>query len=670
MRLLKFPVLSITISFAIGIFINHFFEPPFYSLLIVTSLLFINFIVAFFRSRQILFQDVVFGVSCYLFVSSIGAFTHYLHSEINFKNHYSNYISNDKSEVIGTISSILKPSQKYNRYIVNVKEYEHKKVVGKLLLYQLKSDEVILKTSQTIWIFKEIKPTLQTINPYQFDYSKYLEKQNIYHLVYCNTTDIITIGTTKNFEYHLQQLRDKLSESFSIHHFSEKQKAIVDALLFGQRLFMDKETTNNYSKAGVIHILAISGLHIGILFAFLSFLLQPLGRFMFGKLLKLIIILAFLWIFALITGMPASVTRAVTLFSFISIGNYFNQQNSVFNAVGVSALILLIFNPNFLFDIGFQLSYAAVISILLFQPFYKKFYFSKNIISTYFVDIVLVSLAAQIGVLPLSLYYFNQLPMLFLVANIVVIPLASFVLIFGSITLFFNFVFQPIAIFIGKLLAYVITEMNRYIAFISKVENGIIENISFTALLALSMYLIIIAFIYWLYNLKWYSFRNLIFTFLLFQMLYIFIKWDANTSTELVIFNSKKTLLSNKENSDLKIVTNYKEANGSMINDYARGSFSDEIEIIPVKNCISFQDKRILVIDSFSIYKTKLKPHVVFLCQSPKVNLERIIKEVKPKVIVADNSNPLYKLKAWKITCEKEKIPFHATAEKGFYRLK
>ena len=454
------------------------------------------------------------------------------------------------------------------------------------------------------------------------------------------------------------------------HDFSAIQKSILDALLFGQRTFMDSETTTNYSKAGVIHILAISGLHIGILYFFLAFLLKPIDKFKNGKYLKLVLIISVLWIFAFITGLPASVTRAVTLFTFISIGASFKQQNNIFNAVAVSAILLLIFNPNFIFDVGFQLSYAAVISILLFQPFYKKFYFTKNKIGVYFIDIVLVSLAAQVGVLPLSLYYFNQLPLLFLVANIIVIPLASFVLIAGMITLMLNFIYEPLAMLIGKMIRYAINGMNQYIAMIAKVENGIIENISFTVFLTFIFYIIILSFVYWLYNLKWSSFRNLATVMILFQLAYFITKWNENNKTELVVFNSKKTLVSTKNNNNLSIFTDDSEQNTRFIKDYKRGIFNDRSKVTTLPNCISFQNKRILVIDSFSIYKTSLRADIIVLTQSPRINLDRLIKEIKPTLIIADNSNPFYKIEYWKATCEQEKIPFHATAEKGFYRLK
>lgn len=670
MKLFKFPIITITISFAFGILLDYFFKPSFNLLLVIVTTVFFTFLITFIRSNKKLFQDTFFGMSCYLLALSVGAFSHYFHSENNYQNHYAKHLTNEKNEIQGTISSLLKPSEKYNKYIVTITTCNVEKTIGKILLYHKKTDSLALEIGHTIWMYKELHAASKSLNPYQFDYSRYLENQNIFHQVYCNENEIVVYGVIKNFDYYLQKLRTKLSGSFASHHFTSNQKSILDALLFGQRTFMDTETTANYSKAGVIHILAISGLHIGILYFFLAFLFKPLDKYSKGKIIKLILIIGILWVFAFITGLPASVTRAVTLFTFISIGKSLKQQNNIFNAVAVSALLLLIFNPNFIFDVGFQLSYAAVISILLFQPFYEKFYFTKNRAGVYFTDIVLVSLAAQVGVLPLSLYYFNQLPLLFLIANIVIIPLASFVLIAGMITLILNFMFQPLAIMLGKMISYAINWMNQYIAMIAKVENGIIENISFTVLLTFILYCIVFAFIYWLYNVKYSTFKNVVVAIIMFQLVYIATKWNENSDTELVVFNSKKTLVSIKNNKSIIFLTNYKESNSRFIMDYTRGAFNDKNKTIVLQNCMSYDNKRILVVDSFSIYKTSLKPDIVLLTQGPKINLERLIKELKPNQIIADNSNPFYKIKEWEETCNKEKIPFHATAEKGFYRLK
>jgi competence protein ComEC len=538
-----------------------------------------------------------------------------------------------------------------------------------MLLYVPKINTTKLSTGDEIWLKNSVYPIPKAFNPYQFDYANYLEKQNVYHQIYTRENQIKIIQTHKNFDFYIEKLRNNLSKSFDIHHFEPKTKAIIDALILGQRLELDKETIADYSNAGVIHILAISGLHISIIYFFIVFLLKPLKRVRFGAEIQLLIVLAILWLFAFLTGLPASVTRAVTLFSFISIGNYFNQPKAIYNALAISAFLILLVNPNAIFDVGFQLSYAAVLSIVLFQPFYKKFYFTENKIGIYFIDTILVSLAAQIGVLPLSLYYFNQLPLLFLLANLIIIPLSSLVLIVGIVILPLNYVFPSIALFLGNILEYSIQFMNNYIHWIAQFKSGIITNISFSGWLTFSMYLIIIALIYGLYHAKAKNVKYILLSILIFQCSYITVKWNENHRSELVIFNEKATLIGIKNHKNVIAFSDAPEHNYATLNHYKRGTFSDSLEVFSLKNTISFKNKRILVVDSLGIYKTSIRPDIIVLTQNPKINLLRLIHDVSPKVIIADKSNYKNSIKRWETTCRKEKIPFHAIAKKGFYKL-
>lgn len=628
------------------------------------------FCFLFWKSKKALLQNTLFGIATYLLAFTLGMMSFYIHSDLNSKNHYSKKSFEETNSIRAIVSTTLKPNEKYNKYFITLSHFNDSIASGQLLLYVPKTNNETLHCGDEIWLNNAVYPVPKAFNPYQFDYSKYLEKQNVFHQIYTNENQIKIIQTHKTIDFYIETLRNNLSKSFDIHHFEPKTKAIIDALILGQRLELDKETIADYSNAGVIHILAISGLHISIIYFFIVFLLKPLKRVRFGAEIQLLIVLGILWLFALLTGLPASVTRAVTLFSFISIGNYFNQPKAIYNALAISAFLILLVKPNAIFDIGFQLSYAAVLSIVLFQPFYKKFYFSENKIAIYFTDTVLVSLAAQIGVLPLSLYYFNQLPLLFLLANLVIIPLSSLVLIVGIIILPLNYVLPSIAIFLGKILEFSIQFMNDYIHWIAQFKSGIITNISFSGWLTFSLYLVIIAFVYWLYHAKAKNVKYILGTLLLFQLSYISIKWSENNSSELVIFNEKSTLIGIKNQNNVMAFSDIPENHNITLNHYTRGTFSDSLRIFPMQNAISFQEKRILVIDSLGIYKTSIHPEIIVLTQNPKINLSRLIHEIKPKKIIADKSNYKKTLKVWEATCRKEKIPFHAIAEKGFYRLK
>ena len=670
MKVFKFPLLTITISFAIGIIAEFHLQWSFQTLVILLFSFLGIFSFLFWKSKKALLQNSLFGIATYLLAFTLGMMSFYIHSDLNSKQHYSKKSFEETNSIRAIVTTTLKPNEKYHKYFISLSHFNDSIASGKLLLYVPKSNIETLHSGDEIWLNNTVYPIPKAFNPFQFDYSKYLEKQNVFHQIYTQENQIKIIQRHKTLDFYIENLRNNLSKSFEIHHFEPKTKAIIDALILGQRLELDKETIADYSNAGVIHILAISGLHISIIYFFIVFLLKPLKRVKFGAEIQLLIVLAILWLFALLTGLPASVTRAVTLFSFISIGNYFNQPKAIYNALAISAFLILLVKPNAIFDIGFQLSYAAVLSIVLFQPFYKKFYFSENKIAVYFTDTILVSLAAQIGVLPLSLYYFNQLPLLFLLANLVIIPLSSLVLIIGIVILPLNYVLPTVAVFLGKILEFSIQFMNDYIHWIAQFKSGIITNISFSGWLTFTMYLVIVAFIYWMYHTKVRNIKYILASILLFQLSYISVKWNENQGSELVIFNEKSTLIGIKNQNSVIAFTDIPENHNTTLNHYTRGTFSDSLRIFPMQNAISFQNKRILVVDSLGIYKTSIPPEIIILTQNPKINLSRLIHKIKPKVIIADKSNYKNIVKRWEATCRKEKIPFHAIAEKGFYRLK
>ena len=667
MKALKFPLIPILPCLALGIITNFLLRLDLNFIILGLALLFICFTVLL-KLPKTRNEPFYFGLTTYLIAFQIGTLLFFTHFEPNKETHYSKVITNDVCLMEGTIQNETKPSATKNKFIVNINALNGKETTGKFLLYFPKEATTNLIPGDEITLKSKLYPIKGSFNAYQFDYAKYMEKQNIFHQVYGVDKDITIVQQTKNLNYYLYTFRKKLSAVFNIQNFDAKTHAVLNALLFGQRILLDPETIAAYSNAGVIHILAISGLHVGIFFLILNFLLQPLNRHRKGKLIKLLLILAFLWSFALISGLSASVTRAVIMFSILATGKHYNQQNNTLNTVAFSALLLLCYNPNYIFDVGFQLSYAAVISIVLLNPFFKYFYFTKNKIVKYSLDIVFVSLAAQIGVLPLSIYYFNQFPVLFLVANIIVIPLTTIILFTGLATLIITPFSMQIALLLGKIISMIIEWMNMYITWISKFELSI-KNISFTATLCFLAYLTIFFFIYLLYHKKSQNLKYLLASVLVFQLTYFYTKIKENNSEELIVFNSKYSLVTIKESNKISALTNTSEENIANISNYKRGTFTEEVFVEALENILLFKDTKILVIDSLATYKLSQKPDIIILTQGTRVNLERVLQVNTPKIVIADNSNSKYKVENWKKTCLKKKIPFHSTYEKGLYKI-
>lgn len=211
----------------------------------------------------------------------------------------------------------------------------------------------------------------------------------------------------------------------------DDSKALIMALVLGTKKELSDKRIQQYQRAGAMHLLAISGLHIGIVLLLLRFIVAPLKRIRYGTFLAAVLPIALLWCFALITGASSSVIRAVTMFSFLQIGLALKRNNIRIQGVWVSFVVLLFVQPRLLFDVGFQLSYAAVFGIVWMMPYWQRLFVKKHPLVRYVAVLIGLGSIAQLSVLPLSLYYFHQFPLLFWLSNLVLVPFLGIIIMFG-----------------------------------------------------------------------------------------------------------------------------------------------------------------------------------------------------------------------------------------------
>ena len=369
--------------------------------------------------------------------------------------------------------------------------------------------------------------------------------------------------------------------------------------------------------------------------------------------------------------MSPSVIRSVVMFSFLAIGMYYKRETNIYHTLLVSMFLILFIKPSFIYDIGFQLSYLALFFIIWLQPIFKELWKPKNKILSYFWDIVTVSFAAQIGTLPLSLYYFHQFPGLFLLTNVLILFLVGVIMIFGVMTMLLAIIgFVPQIVV--KILELLIQTLNSIIHWVASFDSFIFRNISFNQLMMWSFYLLIITFFIFI---KTKSYRNLLATItsvILLQSTFIYNKINSEASSEGIVFNVRKNNLITERNGQKVLIY----ANDSIINNlstnlgiqsYLMGNFSTIAAAKPIDNLMYINSKKVLIIDSSAIFLKNIKPDVLIITNSPKLNLDRVLETVTPKIVVVDGSNFKSYSKLWEATCRKRKIPFHNTHEKGFY---
>jgi competence protein ComEC len=589
-------------------------------------------------------------------------------------NHYSNseYNANEKSLVKGIISDKLKPNQFSYKYFMEVESVNKQETKGKLLIILNKKNAAKqFEIGDIILVNAELKPIIKPHNPNQFDYAAYLEKKDVFDQLYLENNNFKVIGQDKSLNFSLEKTRNKVVAFFENEKIPTDRINIIKALFIGQRQNLEKETVDNYSKSGAIHILAISGLHIGILLYFFKTLLKPIERIRYGRIITPILLILILWSFALLSGLSASVVRAVTMFTFVSIGMYMNRETNIYNTLGSSILILLLFKPNFIFDVGFQLSYCAVFSIVTIQPLLSKLWSPKNKIIGYFYDILTVSFAAQIGVLPLSIYYFHQFPGLFFVTNLVIIPLLTLILMTGMISILLSVMGIYFSLLV-KFLSELIGLMNDYVNFVSSFEQFIIKDIPFNYYILFASLLTIISIIVFVKKPTSKGIILALVTIFIFQISIIGSKEFHKNQNEFIIFQyPKKTILASKENNSIVLHSNDSLVNSNyVIKNYIQNNFGKIDSISPLQNVYFINKKKILIIDEKGIYQLPHKPEIVMLTQSPKINFERLLSDINPELVIADGSNYKSLIEVWKKTCQQKNIPFHSTSEKGYYRIR
>jgi competence protein ComEC len=673
MKVIKFPTILITTYLILGILVSNEIKPDFYSSLLFVLAAFVPFIISFYLLRTKSKLQVGFGISTYILAFTIGLFLFALHYPKNQASHYSNsvYQAAENNLVIGVISEKLKPNPFSFKYFIEIESINEKATKGKLLVILNKKDaEKEFEIGDKILANAIIKPIIRPHNPYQFDYATYLEKKDVFDQLYLENQNYKVIAKQENFNFQLEKTRNKVVAFFENENIPTERINIIKALFLGQRQNIEQETLDNYSKSGAIHILAISGLHIGILLYFFKALLKPIERIKYGRVITPFLLIAILWSFALLSGLSASVVRAVTMFTFVSIGMYMNREINIYNTLGSSILILLLFKPNFIFDVGFQLSYCAVFSIVTIQPLLSKLWTPKNKIIGYFYDILTVSFAAQIGVLPLSIYYFHQFPGLFFITNLVIIPLLTLILITGMVSILLS-VFSIYLSFLVEFLSELIGFMNNYVGYVSSFEQFIIKDIPFNSLILLSSLFAIICIILYIKKPTSIGITLALITILVFQLSIIGSLVFHRTQNEFIIFQyPKKTILASKENNSIFLHSNDSLVNSNyVVKNYIQNNFGTIDSIVPLQNVYLIKKTKLLVIDEKGIYKLPEKPDIVLLTQSPKINFERLLTELEPKIIIADGSNYKNLIEIWEKTCLKKNIPFHSTSEKGYYRI-
>lgn len=475
-----YPFVRITIAFAFGIAASVFL-PAYQNLIFLLLLLSLLFLTSsyLFKKEWFLNANWIFGLILVLLSFTLG-YARLVFAQQDVKHVF----FAEDSKVLAYRAIVATQSIQKGKYfrstvrINSVLDSIWKPTSYKINLY-VKSgfqpfnygDEILIKGTP-----KQLKDPK---NPDEFNYKRYLTFLTVYqqHFTDSSKTKVLSSGNGNVLITKSLALRNRFSALLEKHINEPNELAIAKALLLGNKDELTDEVKTVYAASGAMHVLAVSGLHVGIIYFVILFVLKLVPNQYRKEWLVAVIAIPLLWSYAFITGLSPSVLRAVTLFSIIAIGNSMNRRSSMVNMLAVSAFILLIFNPYLLMQVGFQLSYIAVLGIIFIYPQIRKLLMPSRRIWIFFWDVTSISIAAQLATFPLSILYFHRFPPYFLVSNMIVIPAATLIVCVGIAFFSVSWISTTLAGLLGAFLAIIIKTVNVVLAFIYHLPGSDLNNI-------------------------------------------------------------------------------------------------------------------------------------------------------------------------------------------------
>ncbi|MGI8635559.1 MAG: ComEC/Rec2 family competence protein, partial [Segetibacter sp.] len=421
----------------------------------------------------------------------VGAIMVYKQDISNKKNWIGNYINDTNALLVTLNEPLIEKAKTYKAEAtieaVNIRG-EWKDVAGEMLVYFSKDNIPKLNYGSQVIFYKPLQRIKNAGNPGGFDYEKYNAFKGVFHQVFLKSNEYRVANTSNGngLKEWLFGVRFWVIQKLQQYVGGEKEAGVAEALLIGYRDDLDKDLVQAYSNTGVVHIIAISGLHLGMIYMVVVWLMKPFRRTKWIRWVKPVIILTVLWVFTLLAGGVPSILRSAVMFSFIVLGEMLNRKSSIYNTLAASAFVMLFINPYYLFDIGFLLSYAAVVSIIAFQKSIYNWIYLKNKLLDILWKLTSVTLAAQVLTVPIILFAFHQFPTMFIFTNIVVVPLSSIIL-FAELLLIICSSIPVMAHFIGFVTNTMLAVMNGFIERVNAlpfaVYGGIQNSLAVTILL-------------------------------------------------------------------------------------------------------------------------------------------------------------------------------------------
>ncbi len=690
----QIPLVRLLVPFAIGIIAEFYF--PHHFLFYYTGIF--SFLLIFIWYWQEKNQNAEYslrwvnGFLVTIFLISSGYCITLLHTPSEKTDYISNIGLGGQDSMVVTLVSIPQEKQKTYKATGEIKGIMKNghltKTSGKALFYfQKDSLAEKLNYGDELVVISQLNEVSPPSNPDEFNYKQFLQNHGINYECYVSAHNYSLTGLrgSRFLMRYANNSRKKLSKLLK-EKIGGNEAEVASAILLGYREDLSRNVAQSFVDSGVVHVICVAGLHVGIIFHLLSYIIVFPSRFKYGKVASVVIILILLWLYALFTGLATPVLRATIMFSFLTIGNSLRKYTNTFNTLAASAFLILLFDPFSLADSGFQLSYISVLGILVIYKPLLSFFNPSQFILRKIWELASVSIAAQVAVLPLSLFYFHQFPNYFIFTNILVVPLLA-VIIFSGIFYFLVSGIPVISTCAGWLLQKLLLLMNSIVSGASHLPFSVSKGISISAYEPILLYTCIILIIVFFSSKKYYLLVSGLSIFIMILSIHaakkfttrnqqLFTIYDIHGKTAVSFISGRHCIMpfAKIDSNDFNLHIQYNQWKLG-VNDNSNTVYLTDTTLLSgrllLKNqFVQFNKERFAFIRKNSdLTNGAFKPnlHGIIISEGYTLDIAGLKSAFNFDIVIFDSSVPVYKLKRWEEECKKLNLNFYSVSSKGAY---
>ena len=678
--------MRIFLPLAIGIFIGQYLKLP----ILWSGIVLVLFVLMLWVTKSIspkYHYRWIWGLAWQLTIAFCGVCLLQLNDTSKRADFSGKYVTSDVRQFIATIDEPLvakQKSYKANAKISLVDSLQNVvQLAGKVILYLQPGDKTsTLKYGSQILINAQLKEISNSPNPGAFDYKAYCARQGIYHQAYLRDSSFVVLPQNKGhwFREFLFDSRNTMHRQLAeIFANNPKALGLSEALITGYRGDLDKEIVEHFANTGVVHVIAISGMHLALIFVLLQLLLKPLAKMKYLVFARHVIVLCGIWFFCLMTGAAPSAVRAAIMLTVLVIGQIGDRKSPIVNSLAFAATLQLVIDPYSLWNVGFQLSYAAVLSIGIFYKPLASLVWHRFAVFNKIGQLASVTIAAQILTFPIALYHFHQMPVYFLLSNIVVVPVITLVL-YALLFVLSLSVFVPVG-WLGSAIAWLIHKTIAYVQWVNALPGNRVADVLVSPLQLMLMFMASGCIALWLMHKKAAA---LIWSLgvLLFIMVNQTVQRQRILKQQQLVFYQVPgyhALDIQSGSSALFIGDSILHEEGFlkrfhlMPSRIAMQSFPDSAFFLNNKDytAITYSGVRLLFVNNSPDFNSISPLDVDWLVpgNSFKGDPQRLLKRLSPKGIIIDGATPEYRYNRWRKAADSLHLRLHIIQRDGPFVL-